>query len=617
MNKNTILLFLFVLLFVKLNAQDSIEHTGTTRFYNDLDISSNNDFSSFHLIGERSNQYKVYILGENHQFKSSNIDLRIKIFKYLHQYAGVRIMLLEQGFSWGWLMNEYIQTGDSLLLSILNKYSWSPYARLFKELYEYNRNLDSSNKIKIVGIDVERFFGLSVRTLSYLFPEEKAPDDISLHVESIKGLAAYNDNYIEENLDGNNHTFSNYSDYSAENIIDEFIVNFYQYRETYMNFLAENYPVFEKIVHSLEAKKQYSNYDELYMTQAYVFREQYMLKEFISVFKEFPNEKYYGQLGRCHANLLNQKEACSWYDFNSIATRMNNLDDSLVKGKVCTIGAFYPKGHLRDDIKNEIKNLNTLINLSNSEGLTLFKVDSNNGLFEDLVKKYQYIIINNTELEEWEVAMDDYYDYEFKHKDSTKILSYYFDFGYGYRYVNFKDLNKVFEEKGIDKFNRKVNFYSFGMTFCINHSFYYAIEGFYSPKIERNIGDTLQLDFTGNGFAIYLGGDLIRSKYFHVVPRLGFGYAEFNLLIEKDENLNQDTFFGDNVYSMYKNPGYFLDFSIDSRIKLKLISLGIKGGYILDLSKKNWKAGKILNKSPRTPISGFYIGLNASVFFDN
>jgi len=591
--------------------------TSAEKFYNDLDISNNEDYSTFDLLGKSKSDYKVFIVGENHQFKNSNIDLRLKMFKYLHQNAGVKIMLLEQGFSWGWMLNEYVQTGDSTVLAILKKYSWTAYERLFNELFEYNLKQDSSNKIMICGIDVERFFGLSVRTISYLFPDSKVPDDISLQVESIKGLATYNDNYVDENVDENNYTFSKYSDYSAENIVDEFLMSFNQYQDAYMNFLGEKYPVFEKIIQSLEAKKQYSNYDDQYMTQAYVFREQFMLKEFVSLLNEFPNERFYGQLGRCHANLLNQKEACSWYDFNSIATRMNNLDDSVINGRVCTIGAFYPKGDLGGDIRKEIKNMNTMINLSNEQGLTLFIVDSTNNLFEDLINKYQFIIINNTELEDWEEAMDDYYDYGIDKMDSIEILSFHLDLTYGLRNINFKELNNVLENKGISKFNNGINFLSFGLTFCMNNSLYYALEGFYFPNIERNYSDSLKLRFTGYGYASYFGGDLIKSKYIHVVPRIGFGLAEFKLMIEKDEDLEQNTFFDDNVISNYKNPGFYMDFSIDSRVNIKLISLGVKGGYILDLSKKNWRAGKILNYSPRTPMSGFYGGINVSVFFGN
>ena len=146
-------------------------------------------------------------------------------------------MFLEQGYSWGWMLDKYLQTGDTAVLHILNNYSYSIYEKMFEELRAYNESLDSNDKIKVIGIDVERFFGLAVRTLSYLLPDKDPPDEISLEVESLKGLAAYNDLYMEKYVDETDQSSSRYSQFSSENVLEEFFKNYHENKKFYIMVL--------------------------------------------------------------------------------------------------------------------------------------------------------------------------------------------------------------------------------------------------------------------------------------------------------------------------------------------------------------------------------------------
>ncbi len=615
MNRNLFNVLFFFFLFNVLIAQDSIK-MGADSFYYTLSLEDNGNYNGFGLMKDDLDEHKVFIAGENHEFIRSNIDLKIKMFKYLHQHAGVNTFVLEQGFAWGYMFNEYVQTGDTTILNILLTYTWPPYEKLFTSFRDYNVSLPDDDKIKVIGIDVERFFGLAVRSLTFLMPDTVAPDEISLQVESLIGLAAYNDEYVEENGDETSYYFRGYSDYSSRNTVNGFLEHFRKFIDTYQEYIGDNFPVFERIASSLEAKSIYDDYLDMSMPNAYVFREQHMLKAFSEHIRTYPDDKYYFQFGRCHASLVNQDEACSWYEFNSIAHRMHNMADSNIKNKVCAIAAFYPNGSLSEEILAESEYMKDLIDLSNPDGLTIFKVNPDNALFTDYVGKFKYIIINNSRLESKKEILDDYINGDDDWTDTTEFFSYHLDIGYGTHRFNFQDLNDALNTNNIDGFQQDVNYMNFGITIITNNSVAFSEEFFYTPEIETQLSDSVSLYFSSYGYASYFGADIIRSKSIDVIPRWGFGMAEMRMKMKETDAVYDNGLFKEDIIYHYKNPAVYFDFSIDSRIKIKFISLGFKGGYVWDISNYKWRAGELLESSPKTGLNGFYVNGNFSVYLN-
>ncbi len=70
-----------------------------------LDIENNDDFSSFSMLDSVVKDYSVFFTGENHNFRTSNYKLQLKMLKYLNKNCGVRHLFLEFGVSRGWLVN--------------------------------------------------------------------------------------------------------------------------------------------------------------------------------------------------------------------------------------------------------------------------------------------------------------------------------------------------------------------------------------------------------------------------------------------------------------------------------------------------------------------------------
>jgi len=610
----TFLMLIVIQTSICVNAQDTTD-VSKPLIYNELDIENNDDFSTFSLLDEVVGDYKMFFVGENHEFKSSNVKLQLKMFKYLYKNAGVRTMLIELGYSWGWLFNEYVQTGDTNIFNILETYSWKQYTDLYKGVREFNEPLPENEKVNVIGVDVERFYGLPIKTLCYLLPENDPPDELILNVESLTGLSVYNDEYMEQRRSDNYWDDYYYSsNYSSHNTIEAFVEDFNSKRALYKEYIGQNFTLFERIVKSIEDMIQYYEYESENMTHTYVYREKYMFDQFMIYLKENPDVKCYAQFGRCHTSVVKQEEACSWYDYNSFATRLNKSNDTLVKGKVCSIGCFYPEGSLGSEILEENEHLLEIVNIAEDDNLTIFKLTTDTSIFEEFTDKFKYIIINNMELSD-----EDYAQYDEVDEDIDiyyNDISFYFDAYYKIRKFNFSKLNDFYSDYSLEDIDESVQMYGGGFSRFINGGYCYSFEYCGFSPVSQNFNDSSKISLSGFTVTSHYGFDIIKNEIFNIIPRLGIGYGELKLIIEEEEWVEQhDGFFQENIISAYKNPAFFFDFDLHARINLNPVSFGVNIGYAVDVSNHKWKSGKLLDNSPKTSFSGFYSAVSGSIFF--
>ncbi|MDF2700291.1 MAG: hypothetical protein K0Q49_1849 [Haloplasmataceae bacterium] len=126
------------------------------------------DHPNFNLLSADLLNNHAFIASEIHGIKA-NYKIEYNLFTYLNKNADVHFLLLEISFSSGFLLNEYVQTGNEELLDIVfSFYKGTPFWSLeeyqfFKELYEYNKTLPT--KITLIGIDIEH----SIDSYQYLF----------------------------------------------------------------------------------------------------------------------------------------------------------------------------------------------------------------------------------------------------------------------------------------------------------------------------------------------------------------------------------------------------------------------------------------------------------------
>jgi hypothetical protein len=607
-----------LILFIQASSQLWAQKYGPEN-YTKFDIEDNGDYTSFAMLDSVVDNYNVFFIGENHTFRTSNYKLQLKMLKYLHQKVGVRNLLLEFGHSRGWLVNQYIQTGDTNLLNVLTDYSYEEYTELYKALRKFNESLAADQKIRIKGIDIERAYSTSIKVLSMQLPDKDPPEEISLHIEAINGLATYNDEYYNKERDDDEKSYkssSSYYKYSSAATVQAILENFEENEAAYNVYLGDKFPLFKKIMTGLQAGEERSGYKTDRAMQAHIFREQYMYKEFLKVVEEHPDEKFFSQFGRCHTPRSEQDSWCNFYAFKSLASRINNANNPHIKQKVMSIASYYPQSALYEKRMTDHISIAPMIDLANPEGLTLFRIASDTAIFDEFEDKFQFLIVNNNSLRGESTAST---------ASTTSSYNYskihgHLDGTYGIINYDLSGLNSSFEAMGLPVPDGQMKAFGGGMTYIdftgVGGGFRFHIY----ESITHQLGDTSDVFFGGHSFGLFQGADILyNNEWFTVMPAIGYGFAQLKLRVtEEGTTTAQQGFFVGNTdnETVYKNPAFYFDFSLDLRVNIKLISLGVKGGYQLDVSKKQWRQdGQIIDASPKTSLSGWWAGASVSLFF--
>ncbi|MDT8307976.1 MAG: erythromycin esterase family protein [Bacteroidales bacterium] len=574
------------------------------------------EFNGFEMI-QPSPEVRVFITGENHAFYRTNADLEFKMFKYLHKTYGVNTLMMEFGFSRGYVVNEYVQTGDTMLLAMLRPFSHPVYIRFYKRLHDYNNTLPDSNKIKILGADVERFTHLSLQLLVSNMPDIATPgkDSVDFYCEGLRGFAKYDLLSNKTNMMYDNNSRYKYNDYyryqyySDDNTLQLFIVHFNKNTEAYKDFLGSDFLLFEKVIKSLEDYYDWQNYNRKRVPYAYIFREQQIYNSFISFLNENPKAKVYAQFGRCHTVPSLQEEACSWYDFRSVAERISNTLD--YENSLLTMGVFYPKHYYFTDFVSKYKVFEDIASICKKEKMYLVKVPDNKK-YNTLYNDYQYVFINNYKIEEdnIDVEEDDSLTLsKFLGVDVYPSFSLYGSFGHNY--FDFKSLNNILKEKSFNSFTSPMQSWNVGYRFATIPGGFSGIDyhGFILQQQASTNAEKVSLQ--GFYFRNYTGIDIIKIKPLEIAPEFGITVGNITLqhfVSEEGDPSNGNTLFGDHQISKYNNMMVGIDGGMSIKVYIGPFSIGVRSNYMWDFSNKHWKhQTKPINSSPKTSFSGFYI----------
>jgi hypothetical protein len=577
-----------------------------------------NDFSGFTLIDSIVPQYDVFINGENHTYLDANSRLWVKMFKYLYHNAGVRNIMIEYGYASGWLINEYLQTGDTNLYNIINTYAYKQNSLAYKELMEFNQTLDSSEKIYFTGIDLERGVYSASKVLSMQFPEGVEPNDsIALDVESLKSLVSYNEIEVFDPEGDYNY----YNSYDVKSTIDNIIMNFDAHENLYEQYLGPNFALFKRILSGIKDLKVYNQYDEENSTHQFVYRERYMYKQFQKEFTEHGG-KFFGQFGRCHITKNTQEEtSCNWYNFKSLANRISQGgagdQDSL---KVFTTGIFYHTGeHDEDEMKDMQSHMDKLFARIDDNRLALYDLPNDSLLNNKLENMFNYIVLCTYEKnKEYGGSIADIEEIlSEKEDDSKSILA----FSGGAHEVNFGPLNTFLGLNDADGFASPIPFWAISFssvdeTLGLNSVIY--IGGYIKQDV--SINDSVSARMKGFVYKSLTGYNIFKkTEWIDFIPGIGLSYHNLKLdLTRKTVNANPvNGFIGEESISRTKNPALLLDFFSNLNFNLGHFSIGGTFGYSLDLSDPKWKVRKnLLSSSPSTSMTGMFGAMNVGFNFN-
>ncbi len=600
--KSLCLFCLLLVVFQSLHAQKE----------NKLNLEDKEDFTAFALLDSVVQDHNVFFVGENHNFKKSNVGLQLKMFRYLHKQAGVRTIVFEAGIARGWLVNRYVQTGDSSILETLERYSFNYYAELYKGLREFNLDLPENEKINVVGLDVERSLPTSIKVLSMLLPKGPIPESIVVDVEAIVGLAlSYDEQTQKQENSGeqDSYYYDSYTSIDPERSFDSIIERFDSLSKDYKAFLKDDYDLFEKVVKETQIGQQWYEDKENLLIQADYIREAYMFSRIKELKEQQPDLKLFGQFGRCHTTLQRvDRNWCDWYNFNALASRIQHSEIEGLNDKVLTIGVFYPQSNINypdlsfdDELSTDISKL-----LDEKDGLYLYEISEISDS-KDLPNLFDFGIVNNNKMNDErdikEIVNNDFPSYQKSGRGIT-----FAGISRSIHSVNYDELNQYFSSINIEGIGMPIFSTGGFITMYNNRGPDVTLDFHLFDNFSAAVNDSVGLDLNAYQIGLTVGSDITRSLKFDLVPAIGFNISAIKMELsgktDFDESLN---LFDASAPLIYRNPSFNCHISFKGRVHFSFLSLALKGGYQFDFSDGKWKANsEKISNSPVSKLSGFF-----------
>jgi hypothetical protein len=564
-------------------------------------------FAGLELLDDTLSQFKVFITGENHTYTESNARLWLKMIKYLHANAGVRNIMFEYGYTYGYLVNEYLQTGDTTLFSSIDQFAYKEYSAVIKELREFNQGLPDSAKLYFAAIDIDRGIYPVAKMLAHMLPADSVPvpDSIYLHVASLKSLMEYNDFKLDEQDDENSSYLRGRGfTFKTGATLDLVQKNFIKYKELYKEYLGDGYADFENIiVNKYNHRKLWEEYESDGAIQEYIYRENYMHQNFLKEQAAHPGN-WFGQFGRCHTTKAEQiSNSCEWFKFNSLADRIKNTKGGEFKDAVMTIAVVYDSDrNFGPNRSGDYALFNKYFEDMPVNRIALVDLSKDTALNKSFGTDFNYLFVNS--FTQYGYSYEYLNDLESEDDVRIKILG-----GYTRTLLNLKDLSQRFindgSSQGFDNLRTSWELTLMGQDERTAIGFTF---GSYLNE-EQSVGTT---DYTLSGYYVknFVFIDLLKnSKWLDLMPGVGVGYNKLKMKSVETTSVPNlsNGFLGETKTSFSTNDAFVFDLGFIIDINIKKLTIGYQPGYILDMSKKHWKTnGKVDDTTPETSFTGTY-----------
>ena len=170
--------------------------------------------------------------------------------------------------------------------------------------------------------------------------------------------------------------------------------------KAWKNWLGSDYDEYVKVYRQLKEWQQWEALDNT--AQQYTWREEHMYRNMVALLNNNPQDKFYGQFGRCHTSLVKQQQDCGWFEYNSMLTRLRTRyfrNDT----SVLSIGIFYVKDKDSDgDICAENLSNNSVINAevkalyeSIDNNMILYDLKAGDSQLKELPKKFSFVLVHD------------------------------------------------------------------------------------------------------------------------------------------------------------------------------------------------------------------------------
>ena len=270
---------------LSLNAQNPIVF--------DMRKVENNSQAGFQKLYEKARKARVFFSGENHSMVEFNSRMEYTMMRSLYENCGYRNFIIEMSPVRAYYMEQYVSHNDSTARKYLQSVSSIKFLTLFDHLHQWMQTIPEKDRIRIHGIDVERFYDMSLYMISDAISMEKKtpPKEIYFLTQTVipqltadlceQGIQSYLYDY-EDNMggvsDSRNSKLSSLSAYE----IPKFFDTIQKYKPIIEKWLSESNR--EKFLMGFKGFKEYVRWDKLEGTsQQYLWREESRFQNFLTI----------------------------------------------------------------------------------------------------------------------------------------------------------------------------------------------------------------------------------------------------------------------------------------------------------------------------------------------
>ncbi len=455
----------FVLIYIlgalSLNAQNPIVF--------DMSKVENNTQPGFQKLYERARKARVFFSGENHSMVEFNSRMEYTMMRSLYEHCGYRNFIIEMSPVRAYYMERYVSHNDSVARNYLQSVSSSKFLALFDHLHKWMQRIPEKDRIKIHGIDVERFYDMSLYMLSDAISLEKKtpPREIYFLTQSIipqitnylynQGTSSYfyEIGDMSEVSDSRNSQkkISMLGSYEIPKLFD----TIQKYKPIIEKWLSDSNKL--NFLKGFNGFKEYVQWNQLEETsQQYLWREETMFRNFLTILSKDTTQKFFGQFGRCHSALSKQSGDCGWYNYKSVCNKVKNRYFGGDSTKILSLAIMYRDRdeflnsidfNRQTDMEYEISDLKS----TKSKLPMLFDLSDSTLEYKELRKKFNFILLHSPEVPELECLDSQVIKMQIADNStgytSERSSFQYNVFGLSYGSPNIDLMNQFLADKGV------------------------------------------------------------------------------------------------------------------------------------------------------------------------
>lgn len=368
------------------------------------------------VIYSEAKKARVVFTGENHTKVELNSKLEYYMLKGLYQNCGYKNFILEMSASRAYYMERYVCKNDSNARRLLNSVASEKYMRFFDHLNQWMQTVPENERIHFYGLDVERFCDLSfykfvehINSLKgfppkQLFPTVEAAKLLSKQL-LLENETEYSYDEGRKKLGDRNWEKYRYLKSDIEIQIKTLVDSITLVLPQFKAWLGKDY---QEFLDNLNVLNEYFNWKfSEDQAQQYLWREEMLYRNFSKILMKDTTQKFFGQFGRCHVAFSKQESDCGWFNYHSVSNKIRNRVFHGDSSKIVSIAIFYQDNNeelaavneeKNDAIRNEIDEIKAKV----SKDHLLFDLHDTANKYEQLRKKFRFVLSSGTEIEELE-----------------------------------------------------------------------------------------------------------------------------------------------------------------------------------------------------------------------